>query len=253
MKHMKINFIFFFIMLFLFFMVNRTPVNIADWYRSPSTRSAMRTNAAAETQSLSHRITQWAKSNDWYRTDFQTNQLRLEQTFGFAVEQIAGDLEYHNQHRMSRRIFDLYDLMLAKCVKIDAVCRSGCRSEEELLELELLRVRVVGIACELAEALVLLGQNQDAAEITQTQCPARRRQNYRKASSALSQKEQQAWVSVHVGGKTITQTAIEFSCTPQNISKHLNNAQRKMKAQQSRSADTSHPLPEDSRGQVTVF
>jgi DNA-binding CsgD family transcriptional regulator len=152
---------------------------------------------------------------------------------------------------MSRRIFDLYDLMLAKCVKIDAVCRSGCRSEEELEELELLRVRVVGIACELAEALELLEQNQAAAETRQTQCPARPRQTNRKASSTLSKKEQQVWACVHVQGKTVTQTAIEFLCTPQNISKHLNNAQRKIKARQSRSADTTRPLPEDNRGQVT--
>jgi DNA-binding CsgD family transcriptional regulator len=213
----------------------------------------MRTNAAAETQSLSHRITQWAKNNDWYRTDFQTNQLRLEQRFGFAIEQVACELEYHHQHRMSRRIFDLYDLMLAKCVKIDTVCRSGCRSEEELEELELLRFRIVGLSCELAEALKRLEQNQAAAETPQTQCPTRRRQTYRKASSALSQREQQTWACVHVQGKTVTQTAIEFSCTPQNISKHLNNAQRKIKARQSRSADTSRPLPEDRRGQVTAF
>jgi DNA-binding CsgD family transcriptional regulator len=210
----------------------------------------MRTNAAVETQSLSHRITQWAKSNDWFSTDIQTNQLRLEQIFGQAIEAIAKDLEYHNQHRMSRRIFDLYDLMLAKCVKIDTVCRSGCRSQEELLELELLRVRIVGVACELAEALGLLERNQ-AAETPQTQCPPARRQKHRKTSSTLSQKEQQAWASVHVQGKTVAQTAIELSCTPQNISKHLNNAQRKIKAQQSRSVNSHRPLPEDTRGQVS--
>jgi DNA-directed RNA polymerase specialized sigma24 family protein len=213
----------------------------------------MRTNAAAESQSLSHRITQWAKSNDWYRTDFQTNQLRLEQRFGLAIEQVASELEYHHRHRMSRRIFDLYDLMLAKCVKIDAVCRSGCRSEEELLELQLLRVRIVGLSCELAEALELLERNQDAAQTTQTQCQPTRRQKHRKTSSTLSQKEQQVWAAVHVQGKTLTQTAIEFSCTPQNISKHLHNAQRKIKAQQSRSVNSRCPLPEDSRGQLTAF
>jgi DNA-binding CsgD family transcriptional regulator len=86
-----------------------------------------------------------------------------------------------------------------------------------------------------------------------TKCPPTRRQTRRKASSALSQKEQQVWACVYIQGKTVTQTAIELSCTPQNISKHLNNAQRKIKARQSRSANTTRPLPEDSRGQVTAF
>jgi len=213
----------------------------------------MRKHETSEAQSLSHCITQWAKNNDWYHTDIQTNQLRLEQTFGPAIEQVACELEYHHQHRMSRRIFDLYDLLLAKCVKIDIVCRAGCRTKKEMLELELLRVRIVGLSCELAEVLGLLEQNKAAAETTQTQYRPARRQKHRKTSSTLSQKEQQVWACVHVQGKTLNQTAIEFSCTMQNISKHLNNAQRKIKAQQSRSVNSRRPLPEDPRGQVAAF
>jgi DNA-binding CsgD family transcriptional regulator len=223
----------------------------------------MRTNAAAESQSLSHRITQWAKSNDWYRTDFQTNQLRLEQRFGLAIEQVASELEYHHRHRMSRRIFDLYDLMLAKCVKIDAVCRSGCRSQEELLELELLRVRVVGIACELAEALGLLTRTQEprntrtqensCTENSEMDRPAKPKRHKPRLSSRLSEQEQKIWAAVHVQSKSIAQAAYEFGCTTQNVYKHLKNAEGKMKAQQSRSVHAKHRLPEDNRGQVTAF
>jgi DNA-binding CsgD family transcriptional regulator len=211
----------------------------------------MRIHKASETQSLSHRITQWAKNNDWYRTDFQTNQLRLEQRFRLAIEQVVCELEYHHRHRLSRRIVDVYGLILAKCIQIDAICRVGCRSEKELEELELVRFTIVGLSFELAEALKRLEQNQAPAETPQPKCQARQKQKHRKTSSALSQKEQQIWACVHVQGKTVTQTAIEFSCTPQNISKHLNNAQRKLKARQSRSANTTRPLAEDHRGQVS--
>jgi DNA-binding CsgD family transcriptional regulator len=125
---------------------------------------------------------------------------------------------------------------------------------EAAIELAILMQRTMAdAASELSEALDRLQNNHPAAAGMKPKYPPMRRQTCRKASSALSQKEQQAWASVHVQGKTITQTAIEFSCTPQNISKHLNNAQRKIKAQQSRSANTSHRLPKDNRGQVTAF
>lgn len=108
----------------------------------------------AESQDgLAEHIREWARNNDWYRVDIKTNQLRLEQTFGQIIESIAKDMEYQNRSRMSRKIYDLYDLILAKCGKIDMVCRYGCRTEEELMDLELLRSRVVGLASELSEAI----------------------------------------------------------------------------------------------------
>jgi DNA-binding CsgD family transcriptional regulator len=129
---------------------------------------------------------------------------------------------------------------------------NSIQSLTAVIELAILMQRkMADFAWQLSEALDRL-QTNHAADGMKPKCSARPRQTYRKASSALSRKEQQAWACVHVQGKTVTQTAIEFSCTPQNISKHLNNAQRKIKAQQSRSANTTRPLPEDHRGQVTA-
>jgi hypothetical protein len=116
-----------------------------------------------EKKGLSHRITQWSKGNDWYLTDIQTNQLRLEQTFGQAIEAMTKDLDYHNQPRLRRQVFDCYDMLMAKCRQIDMVCRTGCRSKEEMLELHFLKSKAIGAAAELAEVLAWL----DATSETQ--------------------------------------------------------------------------------------
>lgn len=110
---------------------------------------------------ISQQIIKWAKGNDWYHTDFQTNQLRLEQRFGQAIEQIARDLDYQNQHRMSRVIYDLYDLLSSKCRKIDLVCRAGCQTEGEMYDLHILRIKTIATATELAEVLNLLQITQE--------------------------------------------------------------------------------------------
>lgn len=114
-----------------------------------------------EGTTLSRQIRDWAKGNDWYRTDIQTNQLRLEQTFGHAIETIAKDLDYQNQPRLRRQLFDCYDMLTAKCRQIDMVCRKGCCNEGEVLELEFLRGKAVAAAVELAEVLDLLKRTQE--------------------------------------------------------------------------------------------
>jgi excisionase family DNA binding protein len=130
----------------------------------------MRTRETFKTQSISHRITHWAKSNDWYHSDIQTNQLRLEQSFGQAIETIAKDLDYHNQPKLRRQVFDCYDMLMAKCRQIDMVCRTGCRSEAELLELEFLRSKAVGAAAELAEVLGLLQRKDGTTDFADNKC-----------------------------------------------------------------------------------
>jgi len=229
-----------------------------------------------EGTTLSRQIKEWAKGNDWYRIDTRTNQLRLEQTFEPAIEQIVRELNGHNQRLMSRKIYDLYDLMLAKCRKIDIVCRAGCRTKEEMLELELLRGRAVGIASELSEAIQLIQiaklkiENAETESGTTefTDCTDRynpksqdlksqkknekRKCHTPRLSSQISDKEKQVWSAIHIQKKTIAQAAFEFKCTTQNVYKHLKNAERKIKFQGSRSANTKQRLPEDERGQVRL-
>ncbi len=113
-------------------------------------------------EGISRQIIKWAKGNDWYRIDIQTNQLRLERAFGGPIEAIAKDLDYQNQNRMSRDIYDLYDLLSAKCRKIDLVCRAGCQTEGEMYDLHILRIKTIATATELAEMLYLLQRTQES-------------------------------------------------------------------------------------------
>jgi hypothetical protein len=82
----------------------------------------------------------------------QTNQLRLEQTFGQTIKATAKDLDYQNQPKLRRHIFDCYDLLSAKCQKIDI----GCKNQDEMYELEFLRSKVIGAATEPAELLGII-------------------------------------------------------------------------------------------------
>jgi excisionase family DNA binding protein len=106
---------------------------------------------------MGDRIRQWAAENDWYKVDITTNQLRLEQAFGLTIETVTTDMDRRNQSKMRRQVFDCFDHLMAKCRQIDMVCRTGCRSEAEMLELEFLRGKAVGAAAELSEVVRIIG------------------------------------------------------------------------------------------------
>jgi DNA-binding CsgD family transcriptional regulator len=77
----------------------------------------------------------------------------------------------------------------------------------------------------------------------------------RRASSALSKPEKEVYAMIHTRGLTQAQAAIELGCTPQNISKHLGNAEKKIRAKaatKSINQTQIHRMPEDNRGQVNV-
>jgi excisionase family DNA binding protein len=116
--------------------------------------------AEHNTGAISEKIKEWAKGNDWYRIEVNTNQLKLERGFGAAIDKIASQLDYHNRSKHRRQVFDCWDNLTAKCRQIDLVCRAGCRSEEELLELEFLRSKAVGAATELSEVIQII-QNEE--------------------------------------------------------------------------------------------
>lgn len=113
-------------------------------------------NKNREKTRLSEKIREWTKKNNWYRVEAHTNQLKLEREFRAAIYKIAGQLDCYNRGKHRRQVFDCWDNLTAKCRQIDLICRAGCRSEEEMLELEFLRSKAVGAATELAEVLELL-------------------------------------------------------------------------------------------------
>jgi DNA-binding CsgD family transcriptional regulator len=95
-------------------------------------------------------------------------------------------------------------------------------------------------------------KNQGPCKTVEQTPKAKRRK--RNASSKLSRRETQVYRMIHVENKTQQQTAIELECTPQNVSKHLRNAEKKMAAMNSRSVSTekAQDLPHDKRGQDII-
>lgn len=84
--------------------------------------------------------------------------------------------------------------------------------------------------------------------------PNAKKKRKRKASSELSPRETEVYQMVHGEGKTQRQAAVEIGCSPQNISKHLHNAEKKIAAKSSRSVSTerAQDLPHDKRGQESI-
>ncbi len=76
----------------------------------------------------------------------------------------------------------------------------------------------------------------------------------RKSSSELSERETEVYRMIHVENKTQQQAALELNCSPQNISKHLLSAEKKLAAKNSRSVSTekAQDLPHDKRGQEII-
>lgn len=107
------------------------------------------TNAAG----IADKIRKWAENNHWYEIGLSTNQLRLQHLFGKAVEGIARDLKHHHQYLHRHQLFHCWDELAAVCRQIDMICRAGCRTAEEMTELEFLRSKAVGIAAELSEVI----------------------------------------------------------------------------------------------------
>ena len=105
---------------------------------------------------LKDEIRRWVKHHKWFEITAQTNQAKLDQQFGSMIETLAGQLDYHDQTKLRRNLLDCWDHLMAKCMKIDAICRTGCRSKTELLELEFLRCKAIATAQELAEVLELV-------------------------------------------------------------------------------------------------
>ena len=84
--------------------------------------------------------------------------------------------------------------------------------------------------------------------------PKTKKKRNRRASSELSPPEEEIYRMVHAEGKTQQQAAIELGCSPQNISKHLHNAEVKIAAKISRSVSTerAQDIPHDKRGQENI-
>ena len=76
----------------------------------------------------------------------------------------------------------------------------------------------------------------------------------RRISCELTDREREAYQLVHVQNRNERQAAIEMQCTPQNVSQLLKKAEKKIKAQASRSISwkTVQKLPEDKRGQPSI-
>jgi DNA-binding CsgD family transcriptional regulator len=226
-------------------------------------------------------LRRFLRENNWEKTGIDTNQLEFSQLFSDDLDRLVLEHKEIGKTTFANLIQALHDQIITLCSHIDPVTHKGCATKHEKITLLKNLAEAKTKIEELADIIEMLWAKFKAAERLQSesqrQCPikvtgidapqsstpkaddrtqvpagAREKRRTRTASSELSEREKQIWAAVQVQGKTIAQAAIQFDCTTQNISKHLNNADRKLKAQQSRSADTSYRLPEDNRGQVRI-
>lgn len=194
---------------------------------------------------LAERLRCWGTNYEWDKLGPATHRLNFHKQFVKEIQMMAVQKEASGQKLLAVRLADQCDAVGQLCAKIDRMIRKGCQTEDELDYLELLKGKA-------QQAVLELAQTTDWPACETNKPLRRQRRRLRAAASGLSLPEQRVWALVHVQGKTLAQAAMELSCSRQNISKNLKNAEEKMKAQRSRSAACPSRLPHDTRGQVCL-
>ncbi len=110
------------------------------------------------------------------------------------------------------------------------------------------------LCAELIDSIKCQSNKRQVPDKAVKQTPKTKKKRKRKASSELSKRETEVYRMVHAEGKTQQQAALELNCSPQNISKHLLSAEKKLAAKNSRSVSTekAQDLPHDKRGQEII-
>lgn len=112
---------------------------------------------------------------------------------------------------------------------------------------------IIDTARQLAASIMDVAEKWQGSDKTVKQTPKVKKHKC-KSSSKLSERETEVYRMVHAEGKTQQQAALELNCSRQNISRHLNNAEKKIAAKTSRSVSTekAQDLPHDKRGQEII-
>lgn len=153
--------------------------------------------------------------------------------------------EARGQKLLAGQLAESCEAAYCLCGKIDRLIRKGCETEDELDDLESFKANAQAAILKLAGLVDSCLPNAGVVASSS-------RRRIQPASSSLSAREQRIWALVYVQGKSLGQAAIELKCSRQNISKHLKNAEAKMKAKRSRSVAAGLPLAHDNRGQASI-
>lgn len=105
---------------------------------------------------LADNILRWAQKNNWYLIDAETNQLRFERKFERIFRDIKTELEYQGKLQLKGQVDSSCGKVITRCRHIDIACRSGCKNESEMYELQFLRAKAMAAVYELAEVIKVL-------------------------------------------------------------------------------------------------
>lgn len=105
---------------------------------------------------LADNILRWAQKNNWYLIDAESNQLRFERKFEQVFRDIRTELEYQGRLQLKGQLDSSYGKVITRCRHIDIACRSGCKNESEMYELQFLRAKAMAAIYELAEVVKIL-------------------------------------------------------------------------------------------------
>lgn len=194
---------------------------------------------------LGERLRRWGQTNKWHKVRAVTHRLTFHKHFAKDIRALAIDKESRGHKLLAGQLADACEAAHRLCGKIDRLIRKGCETEDELDDLESFKANAKAVILELARIV-------DSCQPNPGVFASSSNRRTQPASSSLSTREQRIWAMVHVQGKSLGQAAIELKCSRQNISKHLKNAEAKMKAISSRSVATGLQFPHDNRGQAGI-
>lgn len=193
--------------------------------------------------------------------DIHEHLIRLAKRYSSRIGKIIAAYETESWH--SGRLDELIEtgylkpLPDAKTIRCPA-CYRHCRGIEPIREIANDGTESYMVLCEKEGCRDIDPFYLKRWEITEkikSTIQKTKKKRSRRASSELSEREKEVYSMIHLRSITQSQAAIELGCSVQNIWKHLQNAEKKLKAKaatKSINQSQIHRLPEDNRGQVNV-
>lgn len=111
---------------------------------------------ASDDSSIPKQIEEWAKKNDWYDTNLDSNQLKVEMAFGGIIQNMISQLEYYHMRDDRKRLLNCWNFLLEECRKIDRARQAVCQTRAQRKELECLRSDAILATVGLAHTIQII-------------------------------------------------------------------------------------------------
>ena len=118
-------------------------------------------------------LKEWAETNEFYETGVLSNSLKLGRLASDKVRKMVIELEYYGREALARRLEGEFAKLLEKCRILDKTIIKGCFTEDDYMQLDVKRRKVIGAVIEVAELVEMIYSfKQELSKTEGTEKPA---------------------------------------------------------------------------------